>query len=102
MINLMIDDDTTIRLKAEGRLPALVADFACGVRAVARLIAENLPSEAAQPAAEPPKPAPRKRAPKAAESKAAAPKPAARKKTAAAETASAEKKPRAPRKKKAE
>ena len=67
-----------------------------------KLIAENQPSEAAQPAAEPPKPAPRKRAPKAAESKAAAPKPAARRKTAAAETATAEKKPRAPRKKKAE
>ena len=43
MINLTVEDDAMIRLKAEGKLPALVADFACGVRAVARLIAESLP-----------------------------------------------------------
>ena len=43
MINLTVEDDAMIRLKADGKLPALVADFACGVRAVARLIAESLP-----------------------------------------------------------
>lgn len=43
MINLTVEDDAMIRLKAAGKLPALVADFACGVRAVARLIAESLP-----------------------------------------------------------
>jgi hypothetical protein len=43
MIKLIVEDDAMIRLKAEGKLPALVADFAGGVRAVARLIAESLP-----------------------------------------------------------
>lgn len=43
MIKLIVEDDARVRLQAEGKLPALVADFACGVRAVARLIAESLP-----------------------------------------------------------
>lgn len=43
MIKLIVEDYVRVRLQAEGMLPALVADFACGVRAVARLIAESLP-----------------------------------------------------------
>jgi len=40
---LTVEDDANIRLEAKGKLPALIADFACGVRAVARMIAESLP-----------------------------------------------------------